>query len=390
MSLPSLRAFRERANFDAAPHSGDSTGVLKMPAKLIGMIGVEPPSTSALHIIAGGNISPDYVTEFSRAHEDAGFDSVLVGYNTASAEGFNVAAYAAAHTKNLAFLIAHRPGVVAPTFAARAAATFDHFSGGRIALHIISGLSDAEMAAEGDFSTKELRYHRAAEYLDIMRKIWTSSERFDYDGEFYKLKGAYSAVKPLQNPHVPLFFGGSSTGALEMGAKHCDVYAVYGEPLKETSDVIADFRKRAAEFGRTPKFNISFRPVIADTEDEAWEKALKIQNDLIAQNLPKEARDRSAQRMLDAASRSDIHDERLWMGAARVSGARGNSSCLVGTPRQVAEAMLKYYRLGIESFLIRGFDPVNDTKEFGKELIPLLKEGALQVDREKSSEKVEA
>ncbi|OWT61707.1 alkanesulfonate monooxygenase [Candidimonas nitroreducens] len=361
-----------------------------MPAKLIGMIGVEPPSTSALHIIAGGNISPDYVTEFSRAHEDAGFDSVLVGYNTASAEGFNVAAYAAAHTKNLAFLIAHRPGVVAPTFAARAAATFDHFSGGRIALHIISGLSDAEMAAEGDFSTKELRYHRAAEYLDIMRKIWTSSERFDYDGEFYKLKGAYSAVKPLQNPHVPLFFGGSSTGALEMGAKHCDVYAVYGEPLKETSDVIADFRKRAAEFGRTPKFNISFRPVIADTEDEAWEKALKIQNDLIAQNLPKEARDRSAQRMLDAASRSDIHDERLWMGAARVSGARGNSSCLVGTPRQVAEAMLKYYRLGIESFLIRGFDPVNDTKEFGKELIPLLKEGALQVDREKSSEKVEA
>ena len=361
-----------------------------MPAKVIGMIGVEPPSQSALHIIAGGNISPEYVKNFSQEHERAGFDRVLIGYNTASAEGFSVASFAAAHTEKLAFLIAHRPGIAAPTLAARAAATFDHFCGGRVALHIISGNSDAEMAMEGDFTDKEFRYRRASEYLDIMRKIWTSPTPFDYDGKFYKLQKAFSAVKPVQKPHVPLYFGGTSPGAFDMGAEHCDVYAVYGEPLKEVAEVMDKFRRRAAEFGKTPGFNISFRPVIADTEGKAWDKALKIQHDIEAQNLPKKAHDGGAARMLQVAERGDVHDERLFMGVARVSGARGNASCLVGTPRQVADAMLKYYRLGVDSFLIRGFDPLNDTTEFGKELIPMLKEGALQIDREQATQPLAA
>lgn len=355
-----------------------------MPAKVIGMIGVEPPNKSALHIIAGGNISPEYVKNFAQEHEKAGFDRVLVGYNTASAEGFQVAAYAAAHTERLAFLIAHRPGIVAPTLAARTAATFDHFCNGRVALHIISGMSDAEMAMEGDFTDKEFRYRRATEYLDVMRKLWTSATPFDYEGQFYKLKKAFSAVKPLQKPHLPMFFGGTSPGAFDMGAEHCDVYAVYGEPLKEVAEVMSKFTQRAAEFGKTPGFNISFRPVIADTEGKAWDKLQKIQSDIEAENLPKAAHDGSAARMLQVAARGDVHDERLWMGVARVSGARGNASCLVGTPRQVADAMLKYYRLGIDSFLIRGFDPLNDTTEFGKELIPMLKAGALEIDRERA------
>jgi hypothetical protein len=76
----------------------------------------------------------------------------------------------------------------------------------------------------------------------------------------------------------------------------------------------------------------------------------------------------------------DVHDERLWMPVAALAGGRGNSSCLVGTPQQVAEAMLKYYRMGIHSFLIRGFDPVNDVSEYGRELIPRLKLGAQEID----------
>ncbi len=136
-----------------------------MPVNVIGMIGVAPPQGTALHVIAGG-ISPTFLREFSQAHEAAGFDYVLVGYYASSAEGFNVASYAACQTKTLSFLIAHRPGVVAPTIAARAAATLDQLSGGRLALHIIVGNSDADQQREGDFSPKEERYQRAAEYLE--------------------------------------------------------------------------------------------------------------------------------------------------------------------------------------------------------------------------------
>jgi alkanesulfonate monooxygenase len=96
-----------------------------MPVRIVGMIGVTPPSSdAALHVIEGG-LSPSYLTQFARAHDDAGFDFALVGYTSSSAEGFLVALHAAAHTKQLGYLVAHRPGFVAPTLMARKIATFD-------------------------------------------------------------------------------------------------------------------------------------------------------------------------------------------------------------------------------------------------------------------------
>ncbi|MCX7202531.1 MAG: LLM class flavin-dependent oxidoreductase, partial [Burkholderiales bacterium] len=93
-----------------------------MPVRVIGMIGVDPPKGNTLHVIAGG-ISPGFLAQFAQTHEAAGFDLVLVGYYSSSADGFGVASYAAAHTQRLGYLIAHRPGVVVPTLAARTVAT---------------------------------------------------------------------------------------------------------------------------------------------------------------------------------------------------------------------------------------------------------------------------
>ena len=67
------------------------------------------------------------------------------------------------------------------------------------------------------------------------------------------------------------------------------------------------------------------------------------------------------------------------MPIARVTGALGNTSCLVGTPEQVARAILEYYKLGVGSILVRGFNPFNDTVEFGRELIPRIKAGAAEI-----------
>ena len=156
------------------------------------MIGVAPPSSEAtVHIIKGG-ISPPYLKSYAQAHDRAGFDLALAGYTASSAEGFLVAQYAAHHTERLGFLIAHRPGFIAPTLAARKIATFDHLTEGRIALHIISGASDAEQEGDGDFAPKEERYRRAAEYIEVMKLAWTSQRRFDFDGTFYRVRGARS------------------------------------------------------------------------------------------------------------------------------------------------------------------------------------------------------
>jgi alkanesulfonate monooxygenase len=142
-----------------------------------------------------------------------------------------------------------------------------------MALHIIAGTSDADQASEGDFLPKNDRYRRASEYLEVMRKLWTSDSPIDHKGEFYRIEGGYTDIKPYQQPYPSLFFGGSSEGALEMGAKHCDVFAIFGEPLKETRERIQDFRRRAAAFGRSVGFNMSLRPIMAETEGAAWDKA---------------------------------------------------------------------------------------------------------------------
>jgi alkanesulfonate monooxygenase len=358
-----------------------------MPVRIIGMIGVTPPKSDAtLHVIEG-NLSPRYVTESARAHESAGFDLVLVGYSSSSAEGFLVALHAAAHTRRLGYLVAHRPGFVAPTLMARKVATFDHLTDGRLALHIITGKSDDEQEGDGDFTPKAQRYRRAAEYLELMKLAWSSEQPFDFSGEFYRVRGAHSDVRPLQKPHPLLFFGGASAEALTMGARHCDVYAIYAEPLASTRERMSQFRAQAAAFGRTPGFNVSVRPVIAETEAAAWDKANKILTAMTGkkgwsrQEAVSGPVDNAGRRLMSFALQGDIHDERLWMPIARVTGALGNTSCLVGTAEQVAQSILQYYRLGVSSFLIRGFDPFNDTVEFGRELIPRIKAGAIEIDR---------
>ncbi|MGE3914923.1 MAG: LLM class flavin-dependent oxidoreductase [Hyphomicrobiaceae bacterium] len=361
-----------------------------MPVRILGMIGVTPPRSDAQLIIIEGQLSPEYVVASARAHEAAGYDMALVGYSSSSAEGFLVALHAAHHTERIRMLVAHRPGFVAPTLMARKIATFDRLTQGRLALHIITGKTDAEQHGDGDFSPKPERYERAAEYLALMRRTWTETRPFDFEGRFYRVAGAASDVRPFQEPHPEILFGGASEGALAMGAEHCDTYAMYAEPLAAARARIAEMRERAAVFGRRIGFNISARPIIADTEEAAWAKAHAILARLEGgeargwsrQEATKEAVDNAGRRLMGFAAEKDLHDSCLWMPITRATGALGNTSCLVGTPAQVANAILAYYRLGVGSFLIRGFDPERDTVELGRELIPRIRAGAARIDAE--------
>jgi alkanesulfonate monooxygenase len=356
-----------------------------MPVEFVGMIGVRPEGAdgAAVHVI-GGEIDAAWVRDFSRAHERAGFDKVLVGYTATSAEGFIVASYAASQTERLAFLIAHRPGFVAPTLAARKAATLDQFTHGRVALHIITGGSDADQAKDGDWLDHDTRYRRTDEYLTLLRRMWTEERPFDHAGEFYRVAKAYSDIKPLQTPHIPLYFGGASEAAHVIGAKHCDVYMLWGEPLAAIRQRIADVRAVAAPFGREPRFSISLRPIIARTEDAAWDKARDILAKVLAKQgdhtlpLPEAV---GARRLVGFAREAEVHDKRLWTPIAAAVGGAGNTTALVGTPEQVAESLLDYHELGVTTLLIRGFDPLNDAIEYGRELIPLVRDEVARRDR---------
>jgi alkanesulfonate monooxygenase len=330
-------------------------------------------------------VDREFVRRFARAHEDAGFDRVLVGYGSTGPDGFSVTSYAAAHTERIGFLLAHRPGFVAPTLAARKIATLDQFIEGRLAVHIISGGSDAEQQRDGDFLGHNERYERTDEYLEVMRRTWEEERPFDYAGKHYRFAGAYSEVRPYQRP-FPVYFGGMSEAALEVGTKHCDVYMMWGEPLASIKEQIAIVRAAAEKHGRRPEFSVSTRPILGATEEKAWERAHEILERIQAVRKPggngAKPRPRpqavGSQRLLEWAAKGELHDRCLWTPIAEAVGAYGNTTALVGTPETVAESLLAYYDLGVTRLLIRGFEPLEDAIEYGKELIPRVRAGVAE------------
>ena len=356
-----------------------------MSVEFIGYIATQPGSE--IHPRSGPTIQPDYVERVARAHEEAGFDRALVAYHSDSPDSAFVAAHAASVTTRLKFLVAHRPGFIAPTVAARQFATLDVFNGGRTAVHIITGGDDVELRADGSYIGKDERYARTDEYLNVVRQEWTRQTPFDHHGTYYQFEGAYSAVKSPQQPHIPLYFGGASPAAIEVAGKHADVYALWGETYEQVRDIVKQVRAEAAKHGRTLRFSLSLRPILADTEEQAWARADRIleKAKAVAQAngfVRKEPPNEGSRRLLAAAAQGARLDKRLWTGIAGLLGAKGNSTSLVGTPEQVAEALLDYYDLGITTFLIRGFDPLEDAIDYGKKLIPLTRELVARRDQE--------
>ncbi|RDG35980.1 LLM class flavin-dependent oxidoreductase [Streptomyces corynorhini] len=339
----------------------------------------------------GPVIDRDYTARFARAHESAGFDRVLIGYSSGRPDGAQVAAYVAAHTERLGLLVAHRPGFIAPTLAARSFATLDHFSSGRLAVHIITGGNDTEQRRDGDHLTKEERYERTDEYLTILRRAWASGEPFSHEGTHYRFEEYGSQVLPVHASGIPLYFGGSSEAAYRVGAKHADTFALWGEPLAGTAEQIASVRAAATAAGRAaaPGISVSFRPILGATEELAWERAHRVLDTIKSgagapffdqtphlgsrpDTSDPGPQNTGSRRLLAAAAQGDLHDRALWTPTATATGAGGNTTALVGTPETVAKALLDYVDIGVTTLLIRGYDPLDDAVAYGEGPIALV------------------
>jgi alkanesulfonate monooxygenase len=362
-----------------------------MPVEMIGWIA--PRVSSEIIPPSGPPFDAAVVAETARIHERAGFDRVLIGYFSDAPDGFLVGAHAASVTERLGFLLAHRPGFVAPPVAARKLATLDQLSDGRLAVHIITGGSDADQAKDGDWTDPETRYRRSGEYISLLRKVWTEPAPFDHAGEFYRTRGTHSEIRCRQVPCIPIYGGGGSDAAIRSLAPQLDVFMLWGEPLKDTALFMDRVRREAALSGREPAFSLSTRPILAATEGQAWDRARAILDRVLANRGGAPAPTRQnvgSQRLLQAAAAAEVHDTCLWTPLAAATGASGNSTALVGTPETVAKAMLEYYKLGATSLLIRGYDPRPDAVQYGEELIPRLRALVADLDAKSAALRVES
>ena len=159
---------------------------------------------------------------------------------------------------------------------------------------------------------------------------------------------------------------------------------MWGEPLDAIGKKIQDVKLRMKSNGRNLnniKFSVSTRPIVAETEKEAWDIAHEILDGVLntkQRSMHGSGKERlqsvGAKNLVDFAKQGDVLDDRLYMPIAAATGGSGNTTALVGTADQVSDSLLNYYKIGCSTLLIRGFDPFNDAVYWGKELIPLLRE----------------
>ncbi|MFG2968745.1 MULTISPECIES: LLM class flavin-dependent oxidoreductase [unclassified Streptomyces] len=362
-----------------------------MPVEFLGIAATNDGSETTPR--SGAAFDKEYTLRLARAHEDHGWDRVLFAYGSGSPDPAPAAAYIASRLDRLQILLAHRPNVSYPTFAAKTFATLDQISEGRLTVHFITGGNDHEQGREGDTLTKDERYARTLEYIRIVKKIWTTREPFDHEGEHYRFHDFVSDVFPVQQPCPGVSFGGSSPAANAAGGAEADIYCLWGEPLARTAEQIEAVRAAAKAAGRTdvPRFQVAFRPIIAPTEELAWEKAHRTVGAIKARKEKGEAvgkrhnghaqpQNTGSQRLIAIAEAGERYDRALWTPTAAATGGAGNSNALVGTPETVARALLDYYDLGVDILSARGYDLLDDAIDFGRYVIPLVREEVAKRD----------
>jgi alkanesulfonate monooxygenase len=342
------------------------------------------PSTE-LNPVPSRGIDLKYFRRYVRSLEDGGYDYTLLPYGANSADSFVVASAVGQLTEHLRPIVALRPNTTFPTVGAQKLATLDQLTEGRAVVHLISGGSDAEQARQGDYLPKNKRYARTSEYIDILRRSWTEPAPFSHDGEFYKFEDFGPGFAPYEAP-IPISIGGQSDEAFQVGGEKADIFSFWGEPLDDLRSEIDRVHGIARAAGRTamPRIWVTFRPIVAQTDELAWAKAHEYVDAIAGtfkragyasqRNRQGEPQNVGSQRALAFANKSELYDRALWTKTAAVTNAAGASTALVGSPETVAAAILDYIDRGASLVSIRGYDTLADAVDYGRYVIPLVRQ----------------
>ena len=342
------------------------------------------PSTE-LEPVPSRGIDVAYFRKYVQALEDGGYDYTLLPYGASTADSFVVAAAVGQMTEHLKPIVALRPNTTFPTVGAQKLATLDQLTEGRAVVHLISGGSDQEQARQGDYLPKNKRYARTSEFINILRKSWTEPAAFSYDGEFYKFDDFGPGFAPYERS-IPISIGGQSDEAFAVGGAQADIFSFWGEPLEDLRSEIDRVNGIARDAGRTtlPRIWVTFRPIIARTDELAWQKAHRyvakigetFQKSAYAAQLRHKGSPQNvgSQRSLSFAERAELYDRALWTRTAAATNGAGASTALVGSPETVAAAILDYIDQGASLVSIRGYDTLADAVDYGRYVIPLVRQ----------------
>jgi alkanesulfonate monooxygenase len=319
-----------------------------------------------------------YMHQIALAADSLGYSGVLLPTGRSCEDAWIVAAALAPLTQRLRFLVAVRPGIVAPTTAARMTATLDRLSAGRVLLNIVTGGDRGESEGDGLFLDHDARYAGATEFMSVYKRV-LAGDTVDFEGRHLRVRGAKILYPPIQKPYPPLYLGGSSPAAHELAARDADVYLTWGEPPDAVAAKIADVRARAEKAGRSIRFGLRVHIIVRETERAAWAAADELISHLddaaiaAAQQTFSQFDSEGQRRMaaLHGGRRDRLEvSPNLWAGVGLVRGGAGTA--LVGDPETVAARMLAYAELGVDTFILSGYPHLEEAHRVADLLLPRL------------------
>lgn len=323
----------------------------------------------------------------SKLSEEAGFEANVPysrwrGYVDAdpghrsglALDSYTWAAATSQVTSAAVFATSHVP-TIHPIAAAKQCATIDQISGGRFGLNVVAGWNKTELDMFGAaMKDHHDRYAQAAEWIEILRALWSRDEAFDYEGEYYTIKGGISLPKPIQRPFPPIMNAGGSDRGRAFAAKYSDMAFVIVrsddvDEIRRETDV---YRKLAREeYGRDIQIWTLSYVVQGDTEQDARDRL----NYYVVEHGDDRALDgfMNMHNMHSQLMPPDVMEAMKF----RLKAGHGGYE-LVGTADKISSQLDKLSKGGIDGVLLSWFSYEDGVKDWIKDVKPRLEQAGLR------------
>ncbi|WP_339692358.1 LLM class flavin-dependent oxidoreductase [Celeribacter baekdonensis] len=276
-----------------------------------------------------------------------------------------------ANTKDISVFATIHTAANHPVVVAKQIATMDQIGAGRAGLNIVAGWNKPEYEALGLTlpDDHESRYGYAQEWFDIVQKLWTSHEHFDWDGASFTLKGVKGDPWPIEGS-VPILNAAGSGLGREFATQNANYLFTPAIDLTRSVDEIKELKQKATDKGRDVGVLTFSHVICRPTEEEA-----RAYHDKIMSEIDWPAVDNLVNLQF-AHAQSFPHDLLAQIRDVMALGHGGFP--LIGTPRQVADGIIKLHDTGFAGTTLSFVDYVEEFPYFRDEVLPLLAEAGIR------------
>jgi alkanesulfonate monooxygenase len=309
--------------------------------------------------------------EFCRRAEENGIHGLLTDMGAAKPDSIILATALGLATERIEFIIAYRSGLLSPTLFVQQLNTLSSFINGRLSLNIVAGYSPQQQRYYGDLLSHDERYARTEEFLAVCLALWSGKGGVNFSGKYYTVENAR-----LNTPYISpdrrfpeIFIGGGSTAARDLAIKYGTCWMRLADAPENIRADIAPVLEVGKEVGL--RMSIIARPTREAAVRAAYSLIQNLERDKKAENAFVQTTDSVSIKKTYEMAATEWLTTYLWTGAVRSHGAP--AVALVGTPEEIASALIDYKKVGVSQFILSGWPKLDEMIYFGKEILPLVR-----------------